>query len=157
MVFDMDGSWGTKDAATNLAHELGHAFGLIHEHQKWSAHHPDTVNGRNYALVKFNCKNLKDYQPRVTPDEQCTIQGKASAAGFSAQDFLPYDSFSTNGQSTDFDWSSIMLYSSFAGAKNPNSKKIEDATLLDYNNVIIKPNMEPSKADAGAIKLLYPK
>ncbi|KAF2430848.1 hypothetical protein EJ08DRAFT_714215 [Tothia fuscella] len=157
MEFDMDPRWGTGDAVANLAHELGHAFGLYHEHQRWGAWHPDFIGGRPYPLLKFHCENLAHFdskKDKVT-DAKCKNRNDAiEAERFSALDFLPLEAGTSNKQSTKFDWDSTMMYSSYAGAKVVNGRRYP--TLVDYNDVELKPNLNPSPLDAEAIIALYP-
>lgn len=161
MRFDMSGDWGLNNAASNLAHEFGHAFGLIHEHQKASAWIPDRLSNppRPDPLVKLNCQNLADYQTFKNAGRDmnslCSSQTAANAVGFSARDILPWPAISTTAQSPDFDWSSIMLYSSDAGAKTVNGAK--QPTLVKYDGSRIDGNLKPSAEDGQAIQQLYPK
>ncbi|KAL8956767.1 MAG: hypothetical protein Q9193_005797, partial [Seirophora villosa] len=64
-------SVGMLDVTANFAHELGHAWGLLHEHQDptyWGL--PYSTSGTQ-NLWNFNCQNLKDYNKvaaRLTPE-----------------------------------------------------------------------------------------
>lgn len=55
MKFDPDPAAGFGNTVTNLAHEMGHAFGLVHGHQR-----PDA--GKGVPRISFACENLRDYQ-----------------------------------------------------------------------------------------------
>ncbi|KAF2633489.1 hypothetical protein BU25DRAFT_464600 [Macroventuria anomochaeta] len=65
---------GQDDIAANVAHELGHVWGLLHEHQNpyyWRVSPSDSANGWSFPSVKgattrfqtsgFNCQSLKDH------------------------------------------------------------------------------------------------
>jgi hypothetical protein len=157
MRFDPSAEWGTLSPASNLAHEMGHAFGLLHEHQKWMAWNPDRVSNppRNDPLIKLNCENLYDYadwQARGEPmDQLCTSMFFASGRGFSAGDFLPWPEVTTHEQSADFDWNSIMIYASNSGSKAPDAP-----TLVKFDGSLIDRILEPSGRDGEAIRILYP-
>ncbi|KAK0613260.1 hypothetical protein B0T14DRAFT_437665 [Immersiella caudata] len=102
---------GMLNAVANIAHELGHAWGLVHEHQNkyfWAdepggqgvfhgkAKREDAV----FDSTTFTCQNLQDWQAvrdtlttGATGDLEmemaCSIQGSAATKRFSAQDWLP--------------------------------------------------------------------
>lgn len=122
---------GMLNPVSNYAHELGHAWGLYHEHQN-----PNFWKGVDFAEDgevfgpgnnNWRCSNLKDYSTYVTglvvqdPLGQTTINRArlcsnyawASQRGFSAADYLPYPSqmgISQPGKSSgDVDWTSLMI------------------------------------------------
>lgn len=157
MRIDLSAEWGTLNPASNLAHEMGHAFGLLHEHQKWMAWNPDRLSDppRNDPLIKLNCENLYDYddfKSRGEPvDDLCKSMFFSAGRGFSAADFLPWPQATTHEQSPDFDWNSIMMY-----ASNSGSKAADKPTLVKFNGDLIGRILEPSGRDGEAIRALYP-
>lgn len=146
MYFDKSSDWGTGNSASNLAHELGHAFDLLHEHQKYSAWHSDLIGGRPNPLLKFNCENLADYdqfeKDGKPMDQLCKSMFMSQSWGFSASEFLSYPQSRTHGQSASFDFDSIMIYGSTAGAKTVDGKK--QPTLTKWDGTLIASVKEPS-------------
>jgi hypothetical protein len=160
MNFDKSSDWGTGSAASNLAHELGHCFGLYHEHQRWYAWNPDRLSDppREDPLLKFNCMNLADYDDfknRGEPvDQLCTDLFFSQGRGFSAAEFLPWPQMTTLQQSSAFDWDSIMMYQSTSGGKVVNG--VKQNVMTRFNDSVIGPNLNPSGLDGDAIRALYP-
>lgn len=108
---------GMLDQVANFAHELGHAWGLYHEHQNpafWNEF--ATVNGKGGTVFgpnnngNWRCENLKDYaakkdelfpaivvqDPNRPPRERipisvvCKSQALSEDHRFSAADYLPF-------------------------------------------------------------------
>ncbi|KAH6624062.1 hypothetical protein B0J18DRAFT_381969 [Chaetomium sp. MPI-SDFR-AT-0129] len=150
MILTTSTSMGMLDQQKNFAHEIGHAWGLYHEHQNpafWSK--PSIVNGRGGTVFgpendgNWRCENLKDYEvkvhrglivqnpgkpagDRVTGDLLCKDQVYASNSDFSAGDYLPMPkdvgSADTEGMDGEsVDWGSIMIYPSGAGGRGEAS------------------------------------
>ncbi|KAF1833740.1 hypothetical protein BDW02DRAFT_484770, partial [Decorospora gaudefroyi] len=84
---DMQGI-GMNDVNANVAHELGHVWGLHHEHQNpqyWKVSVSDIGGAwaiptfanypKRFATANFDCQNLKDYQQAVA-----RVQAKIDAA-----------------------------------------------------------------------------
>lgn len=175
---------GLLDVVSNFAHELGHAWGLYHEHQNpnfWA-----DVAGSNAGEVwgpnnpgGWNCVNLKDYTSvqldlialtqnsirTLTMDQLCSNYGLASLKYFSASDYLPMPNVGvahTSGHGSDaVDWTSLMLYPSGAGGI-PSG----DGTVTADNDIrlpiLLKPdgsripiNTAPSALDVAALHALY--
>ncbi|KAK4096331.1 hypothetical protein N658DRAFT_480834 [Parathielavia hyrcaniae] len=114
MQLSVDATIGQLNIVANFAHEVGHAWGLLHEHQNpkfWTAPYymeasPDfagTVFGTH-----FDCSALRDYhlviqriedafreednalaQANQVKRDVCTRQSAASFWKFSAADWLP--------------------------------------------------------------------
>ncbi|KAE8151871.1 hypothetical protein BDV25DRAFT_138470 [Aspergillus avenaceus] len=117
-----------------LAHELGHVFGLYHQHQDpyiWRL--PLKRDDPDRSLIIFDCSALIGYEgvlDRYEGDEDylyslggpCRNREKAVEDNFIASEYLP---FLTHVQSPlridamdgDVDWHSLMIYSSWSAAK----------------------------------------
>ncbi|KAK4041139.1 hypothetical protein C8A01DRAFT_45674 [Parachaetomium inaequale] len=109
---------GMLDQQLNFAHELGHAWGLYHEHQNPAFWSRGTVSNALGGSVfgpendgNWRCQNLKDYQdrvnggglvvqnpnnpnnngfgPRVGVETLCKDYDFARKGQFSARDYLP--------------------------------------------------------------------
>lgn len=136
---------GMLNVVANYAHEIGHAWGLFHEHQNrwfWDADSFHTSAGSGAFFGRnFNCKALKDYEaavqrvrndPELTPADRdftiqaiCIFRNVAGAYGFSAADWLPIlspdvvygDGIGPGSGVEKVDRRSIMMYPSGAGGK----------------------------------------
>lgn len=167
------------DAVSNIAHELGHAWGLLHEMQNrawWT--------NADLQIFYFRCESLADYQKIVSRrhmtyeqiwdlrDGMCCDAQSALNYGFSGANWLPwldhvlyYSEHVTRPTSTmDLDWLSIMMYPSYMGASNPGTVEtadngnIYDAVMLYPEHITprwIPRNMAPSVMDVEGLKTLY--
>lgn len=180
MTLSDDDTKGTRNVISNYAHELGHAWGLRHEHQNpyyWSS---DFENGKGstiFTTAGWNCESLADYATAVKKaddeiaaspanaqqwqqikDTMCTNRMSAARLGFSAKEWLPLtgqDIISTGTTSkTDIDLASIMLYPSVAGGSlGSDGERAEVLTQADGNP--IPTNTEPSNKDVLALHTIY--
>ena len=151
----------------NYAHELGHAWGLLHEHQTpqfWALPYSTmSVSGR----FRFNCPALKDYAEAAARlsveelDEACKERSKAAAHKFyGPTQYLPIFQAYAEGQATfggSPDLRSIMLYPSGAGgtgsATQGNDQRADVLLLSDGSK--ITPNLRPSTRDVEGLLKLY--
>ncbi|KAI4591933.1 hypothetical protein KJ359_012064 [Pestalotiopsis sp. 9143b] len=176
---------GLLDVVYNFAHELGHAWGLYHEHQNpnfWAG-----PLGSRFGEVwgpnnpgGWQCSNLKDYtratiglvvqtgggNPRtVTADRLCSEYSLAWSNQFSAYDYLPIPrvgiSHSNGHSGDDVDWYSMMLYPSGAGGRldgggTPTADNdFRAPILLKPDGSRIPINTAPSAMDVAALHAMY--
>jgi hypothetical protein len=160
---------GMLDVEANFAHELGHAWGMLHEHQNpvfWS----DPYNGAQSQIFTFNCNALKDYQEVMarTPDANerrllCIDRAFASEKQFSASEYLPNLGRSRGpliaiASDDDVDWKSIMLYPSGAGGIGPASPENDQRAhvmVRASDGLVIGRNLHPTTKDVNALMDLY--
>ncbi|CAJ0542421.1 Ff.00g000690.m01.CDS01 [Fusarium sp. VM40] len=150
---------GNLDLVVNTAHELGHAWGLWHEHQarEWWGHSDNDgnwggfLNGDIFKTADYHCENLKDYEKALEEMAEkeglkskedlsvsqlemlCRDRETAEKYAFSALEWMPLPK---NGMDRDeeFDPTSLMLYPSGAGGKGEvipgeDGKEPEDKRL----------------------------
>lgn len=133
------------NVVANFAHEMGHAWGLYHEHQNPKFWGPPYGGQYDAALAgtvfgtNFDCSALRDYhvaRERIATKnagdpakialhqaQMCTNINVANTYRFSATDWLPIVSNYKCSKSVPYtragyehvDWDSIMLYPSGAG------------------------------------------
>lgn len=182
MVLSNSAEMGMLNVLSNVAHEIGHAWGLYHEHQNinfWDAPYVFGSSGRLFGASNFHCKNLKDYDAVMEEiqklvdespsenvaaifkghkDQVCTDRIIAGTYGFSAGEYLPLKSSARpNPGTTDpskIDWDSIMLYPSGAGGKDQgNGERLPILTRPNGDEIGL--NLLPSPRDVAGLTALY--
>ncbi|KAJ5667619.1 hypothetical protein N7507_003483 [Penicillium longicatenatum] len=159
MILNPSTAIGMENPIWNYAHEIGHAWGLMHEHQRpdqWDSNHGGSANDNKFI---WNCENLDDYDTKVASlgefsiNQVCTKRGSAEMLNFSALDYLPTtDRQMENSGTVDYD--SIMMYPSVAGGIRTSSGRktvytLADGTAIGYNNV-------PTVNDVDNLIAMYP-
>jgi hypothetical protein len=168
---------GNRDPIMNVAHEIGHAWGMSHEHQnykfwKTNDEHKNPESGwQNYDgdifhTNKFNCKNLRDYQDVLEKLPQddfdfeltriCSSQAAAKRYGFSAMEWLPMGLVGLKPL-PKYDPDSIMLYPSRAGGSGDASETTDNRLIvMSYaDNTEIPVRQGPSDWDINSLVTLY--
>ncbi|CAM1502564.1 Fc.00g073400.m01.CDS01 [Cosmosporella sp. VM-42] len=181
MQLDDNPNIGHLDVTLNVAHELGHAWGLLHPHQNpiyWK--HTNGATGASSGLIVFDaddpnqymCENLSGYDQAVrtatiasggNPDHKakaikklCTSFLFASTYKFrGGANWAPYDpQIKAVSLDTEMDWTSIMIYPSQAGAVTGDDGQRKNI-LMKPDGTAIPSNQSPSEMDINGIKYLY--
>ncbi|GAB7360190.1 hypothetical protein MBLNU230_g7952t1 [Neophaeotheca triangularis] len=150
-----------------VAHELGHLWGLHHQHQR-----PEIWDKE---LIALNASNLRYYDDFKRRGHNMSLisheRGAAVEAGYQEPlELLPFEHCDHDPPSnTSVDWNSIMLYGSthYGGHEDPEFDanweghwvyKEADVLLRQdhgYPEHIDQPQ-KPSKADVAKLRELYP-
>ncbi|KAF1357175.1 hypothetical protein EJ07DRAFT_181349 [Lizonia empirigonia] len=154
MRLTADGNIGKQNLVANFAHQMGHAWGLHHEHQNpawWSSDYA-AADGNIFSASNFKCENLADYSSvsqTLSADDMkaCTSRAFAKAHRFSAAEYLPITdstAYRASKKFTEPGWESIMIYGSGI-----------ESVLTKPNGDQIKQNLAPSQQDVQGLKQLY--
>ncbi|RAL02766.1 uncharacterized protein BO80DRAFT_472270 [Aspergillus ibericus CBS 121593] len=150
--------WTIKSAA----HELGHAFGLLHEHQNPSFWGP---NGAD-KVFRFYCMHLHDFVEITEGMYEDDVWGQtgvcrdiisAEEIGFSAGDWLPEvatDVFTPHpwwAHDSMVDWDSIMLYQSFSDSIDEDHIPV----LTRWDTSTWESSWTPSTLDVAGLEAMY--
>lgn len=170
---------GLLSVVANYAHEIGHAWGLYHEHQNLAfwGFPQNTGSAGTVFGEKWDCTALKDYgaaSARVQAENPkdmellCVFQGIAAKYGFSAADWLPVVKNtlapSTIGNRAGYDkvdWDSIMMYPSGAGGRGDaappggDTYDLRQPVLLRNDGAKMVPKLQPSLGDIAGIRRIY--
>ncbi len=159
----------------DMAHEIGHAWGLEHEHQRPDFWAFEPYRGRGEQLIEFNCNNLGDYDEMVrvhgqqhTDDVLCTSQIAASEAdtetpgklGFSADQILPILDRESElpPLGTEIDWDSIMMYAgNTCGKLLPNGMSAVVMAKAGDTTTLLPNIISPSPRDIANLLDMYRK
>ncbi|OJJ00683.1 hypothetical protein ASPVEDRAFT_149620 [Aspergillus versicolor CBS 583.65] len=157
------------DVTANIAHELGHSWGLFHEHQ--TSQFWDLTTGMP-KFFTFNCEALSDFPLHAdkTFAQIYSVAGicrnyyTALSFGFGATEFLaiPFATshlqHMTGVSEDDVDWKSIMLYPSNIGSRFQHMFPLEHKRVSPnqpVEEVKIQPNIVPSPRDVEGIRHIY--
>ncbi|CAI7657179.1 unnamed protein product [Penicillium discolor] len=141
---------GMGDTLGNIAHELGHAWGLGHEHQRPSLWTPEFGGNAKTATLKFTCENMHDYASKKAEIE---AQGKNMDTLCKTLDMIAMEG-GTESKSDPVDWKSIMIYGSTAGGK-PTGNGKRAVTMTKADGSTFGYNSKPTTKDIKALHELY--
>ncbi|KAG7294073.1 hypothetical protein NEMBOFW57_004135 [Staphylotrichum longicolle] len=158
---------GKENVVAKYAHEMGHSWGLHHEHQnpKWWDEKFTQVERTNWFFSEenFKCENLADFDKAMEgvprqPDYEwrgyrnqiCRDRFRAIRGQFAGGlNYLPIDEPGMVDDGKDApDWESIMLYPSNAGGKTVGG--VKQPVLAKRHGDLIALNFKPSKRDVQA-------
>lgn len=157
------------DVTANIAHELGHSWGLFHEHQTPQFWDPTTGMPNVFT---FNCESLSDFPLNAdktfaqlySAGGLCRNYYTAKSFGFSAAEFLGIPHATSNLQGMtglsedDVDWKSIMLYPSNIASRFEHILPLEHKRTRPnqpVEEVRIHANIVPSARDVEGIRHIY--
>ncbi|KAK3395014.1 hypothetical protein B0H63DRAFT_445088 [Podospora didyma] len=176
MILSDDPDMGQKNVVANFAHEMGHAWGLHHEHQNpiwWERLYSGTERSKwFFGTDSWICENLDDYEDAVAEirsrgmaqaDEEqaiadiCLKYSVAAQYKFSGFNYLPillpFQQWDQSRQEPD--WDSIMLYPSDAGGRPANGGGKAKILFKNRNGDEILPVVKPSQRDVAGLRKMY--
>ncbi|KAE8133019.1 hypothetical protein BDV38DRAFT_259800 [Aspergillus pseudotamarii] len=173
MYLAFQGTEDEHDKAVIIAHEIGHAWGLLHEHQNplfWQWAFRGT---RSDSLVQFYCENVLgfaevEHEVNNTlllwaEDGPCRDQARAYEFGFLASEMIPWrpryqQPHRLWPHDSDVDWDSIMIYEShsFGVDDEHGNKKLTLVRTKDLQ-VIPEPGTVTELDVVGMVHLYHPR
>ncbi|KAK0625191.1 hypothetical protein B0T17DRAFT_532177 [Bombardia bombarda] len=165
------------DRIANFAHEIGHAWGMLHEHQRNNLWSYKYAGGKGFTdKWKFNCENVDGYDAwthGLTDDEISLIctsyteakKGYIGSSGQSSNQLhleewlpLPKSFWQVSGGPSDYDEDSVMLYpSNLGGEADPDNNWQKKIVYTKADGTLITANTAPSVYDAEGLSDMYPK
>ncbi|KAK3710593.1 hypothetical protein LTR37_010220 [Vermiconidia calcicola] len=166
------------EAVLEMVHELGHAAGLDHEHQRPDAHkyiqiHRENIRGYNTCLRKIGPLTDGTFVSGTTAEERMDEVWKSSDLAIQYfENALPFmNGNEQRGQENNpyseseepfFDFDSVMIYSSDSNAERGTYSMTRKAPFNSEGELIWQgghPDPKramPSRGDIERIKQLYP-
>jgi hypothetical protein len=151
-----------------VAHELGHSFGLMHEHSRGDRDNHVQFNREN--LIGFDKALEKATADGFTQEELCNHFNVANNYKFDATQYYKWENDGMK-YSSDYAYDSIMHYNSWQ-SRNPAIADSDPNNPDKYSMVRLTgrktgqksllplprpcPEWQISKLDKYAIKMLYP-
>ena len=167
MVFSHDAM--IRNPEHVAAHELGHVFGLLHEHQRADRDFYINYNCRN--VIGFDGALAKARADGYTEDQLCTQLGVAQMYGWAGAEFVRFAPSATDIVSP-YDFHSIMHYDCRHGANSaiwgpdPTNPLLfpmyafnvagDEAHFLPLKGGRHYPHFDISAGDAATIRAMYP-
>ncbi|KAB8232264.1 uncharacterized protein BDW43DRAFT_312260 [Aspergillus alliaceus] len=171
MVLNFQDNYMEKYKPAMIAHEIGHAWGMEHQHQDPMLWRWPRRGQPDLSLVIFNCQNVEGYNELVKEyespmmlyahDGPCRSSTAAHDKDFLAAEILPLETenYYTPHRmwpwDSDVDWKSIMIYESHSfGAKDEHGYA-KSTLLRRMGRQVIEEPMVVTQDDVEGLMTLY--